>query len=44
MHYPEEIKSEIPEELQKAYEQYGMDGVYALVDNDEIIEKGYKFK
>lgn len=36
--------SEVPEHLQKAYEQGGMDDVYALVDGDEVIEKGYKFR
>lgn len=42
----EEIKEEIdiPEYLQKAYKQGGMDAVYALIDNDEVIRKGYKFK
>lgn len=40
----EDKGKEIPQHLQKAHEQNGMDGVYALEDNDELIQKGYKFK
>ena len=45
--FPEEntnTNGDIPEELLNAYKNYGMDGVYALVDIDEIKEKGYKFR
>ena len=44
---PEESKesvNDIPQELQKAYDQGGMDAVWAIADSEEIIGKGYKFK
>lgn len=43
----EEIKKSdvgIPEELEKAYEQGGMDAVLAIADAEEIIKGGYKFR
>lgn len=36
--------SDVPEELQSAYNENGMDGVWAVADADEIIGNGYKFK
>lgn len=38
------MTQEIPQELQKAYDNYGMDGVWAVADSEEIITNGYKFK
>lgn len=35
---------EIPQELQKAYDTYGMDGVWAIADAEDVVDKGYKFK
>jgi len=43
---PEEIQKdvEIPEEIQKAYNDDGMDGVWRIKDIDDIGDKGYKFR
>lgn len=35
---------EIPEEIQKAYDRDNMDGVWAIADAEDIVDKGYKFK
>lgn len=37
-------ESDIPDELQNAYEKYGMDEVYATYDLDDLVSKGYKFR
>jgi hypothetical protein len=47
--YPYQIKQdkdriEVPEELKKAYDNNGMDGVWAIADSEEIITGGYKFR
>lgn len=39
-----EKNSEIPEELLEIYRKYGMDGIYSILDVDDVISKGYKFK
>lgn len=39
-----EFNPDIPEELKKAYEQNGMDGVWTVTDLDDIEDKGYKFR
>lgn len=42
----EEIKEakEIPQEIQKAYDVDGMDGVWGIKDAEDIVDKGFNFK
>ena len=32
----------IPEELQKAFDANGMDGVWAIADAEDVVDNGYK--
>ena len=43
---PEEIHKdvEIPEEIQKAHDDGGMDYVWGIADTEDVVDKGYNFR